>query len=248
MMNESILAGRNAVFEAIKAGRSIEKIYVQKGASGGSLPAILRMAQKMRIQVQQTDREKLDDMSSENHQGIIAVVSAAEYASVEDIIQRAKDAQEAPFILVCESIQDPHNLGAMIRTAEACGVHGLVISKHHAVGLSDAVAKTAAGALEYMPVAKVSSVAKFIDELKKEGFWIVCADMDGQSMYEADLTGPTALIIGGEHEGITRLVKEKADHVIRIPMRGTVNSLNASVAAGVLMYEIIRQRTKKAGK
>lgn len=248
MMNESILAGRNAVFEAIKAGRSIEKIYVQKGASGGSLPAILRMAQKMRIQVQQTDREKLDEMSSENHQGIIAVVSAAEYASVEDIIQRAKDAQEAPFILVCESIQDPHNLGAMIRTAEACGVHGLVISKHHAVGLSDAVAKTAAGALEYMPVAKVSSVAKFIDELKKEGFWIVCADMDGQSMYEADLTGPTALIIGGEHEGITRLVKEKADHVIRIPMRGTVNSLNASVAAGVLMYEIIRQRTKKAGK
>ncbi|MBQ1368907.1 MAG: 23S rRNA (guanosine(2251)-2'-O)-methyltransferase RlmB [Firmicutes bacterium] len=247
-MNESILAGRNAVFEAIKAGRSIEKIYVQKGASGGSLPAILRMAQKMRIQVQQTDREKLDEMSSENHQGIIAVVSAAEYASVEDIIQRAKDAQEAPFILVCESIQDPHNLGAMIRTAEACGVHGLVISKHHAVGLSDAVAKTAAGALEYMPVAKVSSVAKFIDELKKEGFWIVCADMDGQSMYEADLTGPTALIIGGEHEGITRLVKEKADHVIRIPMRGTVNSLNASVAAGVLMYEIIRQRTKKAGK
>ena len=234
-MNESILAGRNAVFEAIKAGRSIEKIYVQKGASGGSLPAILRMAQKMRIQVQQTDREKLDEMSSENHQGIIAVVSAAEYASVEDIIQRAKDAQEAPFILVCESIQDPHNLGAMIRTAEACGVHGLVISKHHAVGLSDAVAKTAAGALEYMPVAKVSSVAKFIDELKKEGFWIVCADMDGQSMYEADLTGPTALIIGGEHEGITRLVKEKADHVIRIPMRGTVNSLNASVAAGVLM-------------
>ena len=136
----------------------------------------------------------------------------------------------------------------MIRTAEACGVHGLVISKHHAVGLSDAVAKTAAGALEYMPVAKVSSVAKFIDELKKEGVWIVCADMDGQSMYEADLTGPTALIIGGEHEGITRLVKEKADHVIRIPMRGTVNSLNASVAAGVLMYEIIRQRTKKAGK
>ena len=247
-MNESILAGRNAVFEAIKAGRSIEKIYVQKGASGGSLPAILRMAQKMRIQVQQTDREKLDEMSSENHQGIIAVVSAAEYASVEDIIQRAKDAQEAPFILVCESIQDPHNLGAMIRTAEACGVHGLVISKHHAVGLSDAVAKTAAGALEYMPVAKVSSVAKFIDERKKEGFWIVCADMDGQSMYEADLTGPTALIIGGEHEGITRLVKEKADHVIRIPMRGTVNSLNASVAAGVLMYEIIRQRTKKAGK
>ncbi len=247
-MNESILAGRNAVFEAIKAGRSIEKIYVQKGAGGGSLPAILRMAQKMRIQVQQTDREKLDEMSSENHQGVIAVVSAAEYASVEDIIQRAKEAQEAPFILVCESIQDPHNLGAMIRTAEACGVHGLVISKHHAVGLSDAVAKTAAGALEYMPVAKVSSVAKFIDELKKEGFWIVCADMDGQNMYEADLTGPTALIIGGEHEGITRLVKEKADHVIRIPMRGTVNSLNASVAAGVLMYEIIRQRTKKAGK
>ncbi|MBO4888293.1 MAG: 23S rRNA (guanosine(2251)-2'-O)-methyltransferase RlmB [Firmicutes bacterium] len=247
-MNESILAGRNAVFEALKAGRSIEKIYVQQGAQGGSLPAIIRMAQKNRIQVQQTNRERLDEMSSENHQGVVAVVSAAKYQSVDDIIERAHQAGEVPFILICESIQDPHNLGAMIRTAEACGVHGIVISKHHAVGLSDAVAKTAAGALEYLPVAKVSSVAKLVDELKKEGFWIVCADMDGENMYEADLTGPTALVIGGEHEGITRLVKEKADHVIRIPMRGTVNSLNASVAAGILMYEITRQRTNKQEK
>ncbi|MBQ7059585.1 MAG: 23S rRNA (guanosine(2251)-2'-O)-methyltransferase RlmB [Firmicutes bacterium] len=247
-MNESILAGRNAVFEALKAGRSIEKIYVQQGAQGGSLLAIIRLAQKNRIQVQQTNRERLDEMSSENHQGVVAVVSAVEYQSVDDMIERARQTGEVPFILICESIQDPHNLGAMIRTAEACGVHGIVISKHHAVGLSDAVAKTAAGALEYLPVAKVSSVAKLVDELKKEGFWVVCADMDGENMYEADLTGPTALVIGGEHEGITRLVKEKADHVIRIPMRGTVNSLNASVAAGILMYEITRQRTNKQAK
>ena len=244
-MNESILVGRNAVLEAIKAGRAIEKIYIQKGAGGGSLPAIIRMAQKSRIPIQQTDREKLDEMTQENHQGIAAVVSAASYVQVDEILERAKKAEEVPFLLVCESIQDPHNLGAMIRTAEACGVHGIVISRHHAVGLSDAVAKTAAGALEYMPIAKVSSIAKLIDDLKKEGFWIACADMDGQNMYQTDLTGPIALVIGGEHEGITRLVREKADHIVSIPMRGTVNSLNASVAAGVLMYEISRQRTNR---
>ncbi len=244
-MSDSYIFGRNAVLEAIRAGRSIEKLYVLKGSRTGSMPAILNAAQKAGIQISETDRSRLDEMTSENHQGVIAAVSAASYAEVSDILKRAEEAGEPPFLLICESIQDPHNLGAMIRTAEACGVHGIVISKHHAVGLSDAVAKTAAGALEYMPVAKVSSIPKLIDQLKKEGIWTACADMDGDNIYRTDLTGPMALVIGGEHEGITRLVKEKCDFTVSIPMRGTVNSLNASVAAGVLMYEIARQRDLK---
>lgn len=246
-MSESIIYGRNAVLEALKTGRSIEKLYVLRGSRTGSMPAILNAAARERIPVQETDRSRLDEMTPENHQGVIAVVSAARYYEVDDLLERARASGETPFLLICESIQDPHNLGAIIRTAEASGVHGIVISKHHAVGLSDAVAKTAAGALEHLPVAKVSSIPKLIDRLKKEGLWIACADMDGDNIYRSDLTGPLALVIGGEHDGITRLVKEKCDHVVSIPMRGTVNSLNASVAAGVLMYEIARQRDLKKG-
>ncbi|MBO6159598.1 MAG: 23S rRNA (guanosine(2251)-2'-O)-methyltransferase RlmB [Firmicutes bacterium] len=241
-MSDSILIGRNAVLEALKASRPIEKIYLLKGAEGGSIPAILGAAKRRSVPVQLTDRKSLDQMSQENHQGVIALVSAVSYVEVSDILERAAQAGEAPFILICESIQDPHNLGAIVRTAYCCGVHGIVISKHHAVPLTDSVAKTAAGALEYVPIAKVSSIAKLIDSLKKENIWTACADMDGENVFTKDLTGPLALVIGGEHEGISRLVKEKCDFTVSIPMRGTVGSLNASVAAGVLMYEITRKR------
>lgn len=244
-MNESVIYGRNAVIEALKAGRNIDKLYVDRPPYTGSLGSIINQARKARIQVSECDKERLSELSGGgNHQGVVAVCSPVEYVEVEDILKKAQEKGEAPFLLICESIQDPHNLGAIIRTAECAGVHGVVISRHHAVGLSDAVAKTAAGALEYMPIAKVSSVAKLIDELKDQGIWTACADMDGQDVYKTDLKGPLALVIGGEHEGITRLVKERCDFVVSLPMKGNVTSLNASVAAGILMYEAAHQRNR----
>lgn len=243
-MSNSVIYGRNAVLEAIKAGRPIEKLYVSRAPHTGSLVQIVGLAKKNRILFQEVDKQKLDGLCEKaNHQGAVAVCPASEYAEVSDILKIAEEKGEPPFLLICESIQDPHNLGAILRSAEAAGIHGVIVSKHHAVGLTEAVAKTAAGALEYMPVAKVASVAKLVDELKEQGIWTACADMDGQSVYETDLKGPLALIIGGEHEGITRLVKERCDFVISLPMKGKVTSLNASVAAGILMFEALRQRS-----
>ncbi|MCI8632718.1 MAG: 23S rRNA (guanosine(2251)-2'-O)-methyltransferase RlmB [Lachnospiraceae bacterium] len=243
-MTDSIIYGRNTVLEAIKAGREIEKLYLSRPPHSGSLIQIAGLAKKKRILIQETDKAKLDTLCDKgNHQGVVALCAASQYAEVADILRRAEEKGEAPFLLICESIQDPHNLGAILRSAEAAGVHGVIISRHHAVGLTEAVAKTAAGALEYMPVAKVASVAKLIEELKQQGIWTACADMDGQSVYQTDLKGPLALIIGGEHEGITRLVKERCDFVVSLPMKGQVTSLNASVAAGILLFEALRQRS-----
>jgi len=243
MSDETVIYGRNAVLEALRSGREIEKIYVEKPPYTGSMIPIINLAKKRRILLSECDHRKLSELSGGGvHQGVVASCAAVSYVEVEDILKRAEDKGEAPFLVVCESIQDPHNLGAILRTAECAGVHGVIISKHSAVGLTDVVAKTAAGALEYVPVAKVSSVAKLVDDLKKRGIWTACADMDGTSIYQTDLKGPLALIIGGEHEGITRLVKERCDFVVSLPMKGHVPSLNASVAAGILMYEAAHQR------
>ena len=237
----NVIFGRNSVMEALKSGHDIDKILVS--GQEGSIKKIVGLAKDRGIPVMNSESKTLDKISDNgNHQGVVAACAAVEYVEVEDILKLAADRGEAPFILICESIQDPHNLGAIIRTAECAGVHGVIVSKHHAVGLSDAVAKTAAGALEYVPVAKVSSVAKLIDDLKKQGIWTACADMDGSSIYKTDLKGPLALVIGGEHEGITRLVKEKCDFTVSLPMKGKVTSLNASVAAAILMYEAAHQR------
>ncbi len=247
-MSESVVYGRNSVMELLRSGREIEKLMVEKGEKTGSLIAILNLARKKHILIQECEKEKLSELSEKgNHQGVVALCAPISYVSVDDILEKAKEEGKTPFLLLLESIQDPHNLGAIIRTAECAGVSGIVLSRHHAVGLSGAASKTAAGALEYMPVAKVSSIAKLIEELKQKGLWIACADMDGQSVYETDLTGPLALVIGGEHEGITKLVKERCDYVVSLPMQGHVNSLNASVAAGILMYEVARKRMAKKG-
>lgn len=244
MINQSsMIYGRNAVREALKSGRAIEKLYVTRPPHTGSLAAIIRQAKGQRIVVQETDRARLDEMAQKgNHQGVIAIGAQTQYVEVEDILKKAEEKGEAPFLVICESIQDPHNLGAILRSAEAAGVHGVIVSKHHAVGLTEAVAKTAAGALEYVPVAKVSSIAKLVEDLKKRGIWTACADMDGESVYRVNLKGPLALVIGGEHEGVTPLVKKRSDFVVSLPMRGKVTSLNASVAAGILIFEALRQR------
>ncbi len=244
MINQSsMIYGRNAVLEALKSGRAIEKLYVTRPPHTGSLAAIIRQAKGQRIVVQETDRARLDEMAQKgNHQGVIAIGAQTQYVEVEDILKKAEEKGEAPFLVICESIQDPHNLGAILRSAEAAGVHGVIVSKHHAVGLTEAVAKTAAGALEYVPVAKVSSIAKLVEDLKKRGIWTACADMDGESVYRVNLKGPLALVIGGEHEGVTPLVKKRSDFVVSLPMKGKVTSLNASVAAGILIFEALRQR------
>lgn len=244
MINQSsMIYGRNAVLEALKSGRAIEKLYVTRPPHTGSLAAIIRQAKGQRIVVQETDRARLDEMAQKgNHQGVIAIGAQTQYVEVEDMLKKAEEKGEAPFLVICESIQDPHNLGAILRSAEAAGVHGVIVSKHHAVGLTEAVAKTAAGALEYVPVAKVSSVAKLVEDLKKRGIWTACADMDGESVYRVNLKGPLALVIGGEHEGVTPLVKKRSDFVVSLPMKGKVTSLNASVAAGILIFEALRQR------
>ena len=235
--NPSVIVGRNAVLEALRSGRGIECLYVQRPPFTGSLGRIVGIARQ---------KGKLDELSGgENHQGVVAITQAYEYVDVADILAKARDKGEAPFLVILESIQDPHNLGAILRTADACGVHGVIISKRHAVGLTAAVAKTAAGACEYVPVAKVNNIAQTIGELQKEGLWIASGDMDGEMAYSTALTGPIALVIGGEHEGVSRLVREKSDYIVKLPMMGHVNSLNASVAAGVLMYEIVRQRMSR---
>ncbi len=241
---EFTIEGRNAVREAFCSGKTIDKLYVQDGCQDGPIVSIKREAQKHDTIIRYVTRERLDQMSETGkHQGVIAMAAAYEYATVQDILQAAKAKQEPPFVILLDNVEDPHNLGAIIRTANLAGAHGVIIPKNRAVGLTAAVARTSAGALNYTPVAKVTNLAKTIEELKKEGLWFVCADMSGTVMYELDLKGPIGLIIGSEGEGVGRLVKEKCDMVASIPMKGEIDSLNASVAAGVLAYEIVRQRS-----
>ncbi len=243
---ESYIEGRNAVMEALRSGRPIDKLYILDGCHDGPVSSIRREAKKRDAIIKFVEKEFLDRMSSTGrHQGVIAVAAAYEYAEVEDILKKAEDKGEAPFIFLLDNIEDPHNLGAIIRTANLCGAHGVIIPKNRAVGLTATVARTSAGALNYTPVARVTNLARTIEELKDKGLWFVCADMDGEVMYDQNLTGPIGLIIGAEGEGVSRLVKEKCDYIASIPMRGDIDSLNASVAAGVLAYEIVRQRLKK---
>ena len=242
---EFIIEGRNAVLEAFRAGKTIDKLFVLDGCQDGPVKSILREAKKTDTIINFVDKERLDRLAnSGHHQGVVAQAAAYEYAEVEDILNAAKEKGEAPFIFILDEIEDPHNLGAIIRTANLCGAHGVIIPKRNSVGLNSVVAKTSAGAVEYTPVAKVTNIANTIDSLKDEGLWIAAADMDGQEMYDIDLKGSLGLVIGSEGEGISRLVREKCDFIASIPMAGEINSLNASVAAGVLMYEALRQRRK----
>lgn len=244
--NENQLEGRNAVLEVLKSGRDIEKIIVQKGNVEGTIRRIVGIAKEKGIVVQEVVKQKLDEMSqTKNHQGVIAIVSEHEYADVEDIINSAESKGEKPFIIILDNITDPHNLGAIIRTAECAGAHGVIIPKRRSVGLTAVVGKTSAGAIEYMPVARVTNIARTIDDLKSRGIWVACADMGGDDYFDASLDGALALVIGSEGEGVSRLVKEKCDFTVSIPMYGKISSLNASVAAALLMYEAVRQRNYK---
>lgn len=240
---ESKIEGRNAVIEAFRSGKTIDKLYILDNCQDGPIMTIKREAKKQDCLIKYVKREKLDQLSETGkHQGVVAITSAYEYASVEDILENARKKGEDPFILLLDSIEDPHNLGAIIRTANQAGAHGVIIPKNRAVGLTAAVARTSAGALNYTPVAKVTNLGKTIEELKKEGLWFVCADMSGTTMYQLDLKGPIGLVVGSEGEGVGRLVKEKCDFTASIPMKGDIDSLNVSVATGVLAYEIVRQR------
>lgn len=244
-MSEQI-EGRNAVLEAFRSGRCVDKLYVLDGCQDGPVRTIIREAKKTDALLNFVPKERLDQLSETGtHQGVIAQVAAYEYATVEDILENARKKGEPPFIFLLDNIEDPHNLGAIIRTANLAGAHGVIIPKRRAVGLTATVARTSAGALNYTPVAKVTNLGSTIENLKKEGLWFVCADMGGQTMYDLSLTGPMGLVIGNEGDGVSKLVREKCDFVASIPMKGDIDSLNASVAAGVLAFEIVRQRLKK---
>lgn len=240
---ETKIEGRNAVLEALRAGKTVDKLYVLDGCQDGPVRTIIREARKHDTILNFVSKERLDQLSETGkHQGVIAYTSAYQYAEVEDMLKKAREKGEPPFLFLLDNIEDPHNLGAIIRTANLAGAHGVIIPKNRAVGLTAAVARASAGALNYTPVAKVTNLGQTIEELKKEGLWFVCADMDGTTMYQLDLKGPIGLVIGSEGDGVGRLVKEKCDFVASIPMKGDIDSLNASVAAGVLAYEIVRQR------
>jgi 23S rRNA (guanosine2251-2'-O)-methyltransferase len=237
------LEGRNPVLEAINHDKPIDKIFVKKGEIEGTLRVIVAKAREKGILVQEVDREKMAAISrSNNNQGVIAVCPAHEYCEVSDILAIAKKKGEDPFIIICDEITDPHNLGAIIRTADACGAHGVIIPKRRAVGLSAIVSKTSAGAVEFVPVARVTNLARTVDELKKSGVWIACADMKGSEYFKTDLRGPIAIIVGNEGSGVSKLLKDKCDYIVGIPMYGQISSLNASVSAGLMRYEVVRQR------
>lgn len=238
-----VIEGRNAVLEAFRSGRTIDKIYVLDGCQDGPVRTIVREAKKHGSLINFVTKERLSQLSETGkHQGVIAHATAYEYSTIDDMLKLAEERGEDPFLILLDNIEDPHNLGAIIRTANLAGAHGVIIPKRRAVGLTATVAKTSAGALNYTPVAKVTNLVKTMEELKEKGLWFVCADMDGEQMYDLNLTGPIGLVIGNEGEGVGRLVKENCDFVAGIPMKGQINSLNASVAAGVLAYEIVRQR------
>ena len=244
---ELTIEGRNAVLEAFRSGKTIDRLFVLDGCQDGPVRTIVREAKKHDTIVNFVPKERLDSMSETgHHQGVMAYAAAYEYAEVEDILKIAEEKGEPPFLFLLDGIEDPHNLGAIIRTANLAGAHGVIIPKRRAVGLTATVARTSAGALNYTPLAKVTNMAATIEDLKKRGIWFVCADMGGESMYRLNLTGPIGLVIGNEGEGVSRLVKEKCDMIASIPMKGDIDSLNASVATGVLAYEIVRQRLAKA--
>lgn len=240
---ELTIEGRNAVLEAFRAGKTIDKIYIMKDCQDGPIRSIVKEAKKTDAVLNFVPKERLDQISETGkHQGVIAYAAAYSYAEVEDLLRAAEEKGEEPFLILLDNVEDPHNLGAVIRTANIAGAHGVIIPKRRAVGLTATVAKTSAGAIHYTPVAKVTNLSQTIEELKKKGLWFVCADMSGESMYRLNLTGSIGLVIGSEGEGVSRLVKEKCDMVASIPMKGQIDSLNASVAAGILAYEIVRQR------
>lgn len=241
-MSEQI-EGRNAVLEAFRSGKCVDKLFILDGCQDGPVRTIAREARKKDTIINYVSKERLDQLS-ETHadQGVIAQVAAYEYSTVEDILAKAEEKGEPPFLILLDNVEDPHNLGAIIRTANLAGAHGVIIPKRRAVGLTSTVAKTSAGAINYTPVAKVTNLVRTMEELKQKGIWFVCADMGGESMYRMNLTGPIGLVIGNEGEGVSRLVREACDFTASIPMKGDIDSLNASVAAGVLAYEIVRQR------
>lgn len=247
-MSEQI-EGRNAVLEAFRSGKCVDKLFILDGCQDGPVRTIAREARKTDTIINYVSKERLDQLSETHaHQGVIAQVAAYDYSTVDEILARAEEKGEAPFLIILDNVEDPHNLGAIIRTANLAGAHGVIIPKRRAVGLTSTVAKTSAGAINYTPVVKVTNIVRTIEELKEKGIWFVCADMGGETMYDLDLTGPMGLVIGNEGEGVSRLVREACDFTASIPMKGDIDSLNASVAAGVLAYEIVRQRLAKAGK
>ena len=247
-MSEQI-EGRNAVLEAFRSGKCVDKLFILDGCQDGPVRTIAREARKTDTIINYVSKERLDQLSETRaHQGVIAQVAAYEYSTVDEILARAEEKGEAPFLILQDNVEDPHNLGAIIRTANLAGAHGVIIPKRRAVGLTSTVAKTSAGAINYTPVAKVTNIVRTIEELKEKGIWFVCADMGGEIMYDLDLTGPMGLVIGNEGEGVSRLVREACDFTASIPMKGDIDSLNASVAAGVLAYEIVRQRLVKSSK
>ncbi len=244
--SESRIEGRNPVIEAFRSGRTIDKLFVLDGCQDGPVRTIIREARKKDVIINFVTKERLDQMSeTHHHQGVIAIAAAFSYAAVDEILKKAEDKGEAPFLFLLDGIEDPHNLGAIIRTANLAGAHGVIIPKHRAVGLTAVAARASAGAISFTPVAKVTNLGQTIDQLKEKGIWFVCADMAGEVMYRQNLTGPIGLVIGSEGEGVSRLIREKCDMTAAIPMKGDIDSLNASVAAGVLAYEIVRQRIQK---
>ena len=244
---EDVLIGRNAVAEALKSGRGINRLLVARGDREGSVNEILSLAKERGVLTEMTERAKIDAIAGGlRHQGVLAYVAPVEYVELEDILARADERQEEPFLLLLDELEDPHNLGALLRTADAAGVHGVLIPKRRSCPLSATVAKTSAGAVEYVPVARIGNIVQTLKELKEKGLWVIGADMDGQSdYYDANLTGPIVLVVGSEGKGISRLVRETCDVLVRLPMLGQINSLNASVAGSILMYEILRQRARK---
>ncbi len=243
---EFTIEGRNAVLEAFRSGKTIDKLYIQDHGQDSTVQTILREAKKNDTVVRRVSKERLDEMSSTGkHQGVIAYAAAYSYAEVDDLLRSAEEKGEDPFLILLDGIEDPHNLGAIIRTANLAGVHGIIIPRNRAAGLTATVARTSAGAINYTPVAKVTNLVNTIKDLKNRGLWFVCGDMGGEEMYSLNLTGPICLVIGNEGSGVSRLVKENCDICAAIPVRGEIDSLNASVAAGVLAYEVVRQRMKK---
>lgn len=244
---EEFIMGRNSVMEALKSGRPINKLFVAKGERQGSIREVIALAREKRLIIQEVEINKLDGMTAgKKHQGVVASIPPIAYTELEDILERATAPEQTPFLILLDELEDPHNVGAILRTADAAGVHGVLMPKRRSCPLSSTVAKTSAGAVEYVPVARIGNVSQTIDELKKAGMWVVGADMDGgKNYYEADLTGPIVVVVGNEGKGMGRLTKEHCDFMVRIPMLGKINSLNASVACSLLLYEIVRQREMK---
>ncbi|MBQ3149913.1 MAG: 23S rRNA (guanosine(2251)-2'-O)-methyltransferase RlmB [Clostridia bacterium] len=243
-----LIIGRNSVLEAIQSGREIDSVMIARGERSGSIGKIVSLCKQNNIVIKDVDSKKLDFLCSHsNHQGVVATAAAHAYAELDDIFESAEKKGEAPFIIVCDEVEDPHNLGAIIRSAEAAGAHGIIVPKRRSASLTYAVSKTSAGALEYMPVVRVANIASTLDDLKKRGIWVYAADMDGELWCDTDMGGAVALVIGSEGKGVGRLVREKCDFIVSLPMKGKINSLNASVAAGILMFEVSRQRLKNGG-